>query len=127
MEVTMTTFNSLIEQANTALAVKRVFGEPYEKNGVTVITAARIVGGMGGGEGEGMPGSSESGPEVGRGSGGGFGMLGGPAGAYVIKGDSVSWVPAIDVNRLLFGFQVVMIVFFLTVRSIARARAKAKL
>lgn len=44
-------------------------------------------------------------------------------GAYVIRGDEVRWLPAVDVNRLLFGFQVALIVFLLVVRSIVRARA----
>jgi uncharacterized spore protein YtfJ len=39
----------LITQARDAMSVRRIFGEPYEKNGVTVIPAARVQGG--GGEG----------------------------------------------------------------------------
>jgi len=119
------TFTELMQEANTSIGAKRVFADPYEKNGITVIPAARIVGGLGGGEGEGP--AAEGGGSAARpsGMGGGFGIAGGPAGAYVIKGDSVSWLPAIDVNRLMLGFQIVMIVFFLSVRSIAKARAKA--
>lgn len=41
-----------IEQATDAMAAKRVFGEPYERNGVTVIPAARFQGGAGGGAGD---------------------------------------------------------------------------
>ena len=36
-------------QARDSLTVNRVFGEPYEKNGVTVIPVAKIQGGAGGG------------------------------------------------------------------------------
>ena len=64
-----------IEQAKDALTVRRVFGDPYEKNGVTVIPAARVQGGAGGGDG--------TGPE-GGGKGSGFGLSARPAGAYVI-------------------------------------------
>ena len=32
--------NDVISQARDTLTVKRVFGDPYEKNGVTVIPAA---------------------------------------------------------------------------------------
>jgi len=39
----------VIAQARDALTVKRVFGEPYEKNGVTMIPVARVQGGAGGG------------------------------------------------------------------------------
>jgi uncharacterized spore protein YtfJ len=42
----------VIAQARDTLTVKRVFGEPYEKDGVTVIPAARVQGGAGGGSGE---------------------------------------------------------------------------
>ena len=41
-----------IEQATDALTVRRVFGDPIEKDGVTVIPAARVHGGAGGGTGE---------------------------------------------------------------------------
>lgn len=40
--------NDVISQARDTLTVKRVFGEPYERNGVTVIPAARVQGGAGG-------------------------------------------------------------------------------
>jgi uncharacterized spore protein YtfJ len=74
-----------------ALTVKRVFGDPVERDGVTVIPAAAVRGGAGGG-GEG----GESG-----GGGGGFGIVARPIGAYVIRDGTVSWRPAIDANRLL--------------------------
>jgi uncharacterized spore protein YtfJ len=44
--------HDVIAQARDALTVKRVFGEPYEKDGVTVIPAARVQGGAGAGGGE---------------------------------------------------------------------------
>lgn len=34
----------VITQARDAITVKRVFGEPYERNGVTVIPVARVKG-----------------------------------------------------------------------------------
>jgi len=57
----------VITQARDAITVKRVFGEPYEKDGVTVIPVARVQGGAGGGGGEGPEGQ-------GKGSGSGFGV-----------------------------------------------------
>jgi uncharacterized spore protein YtfJ len=78
-----------------AITVKKVFGEPFEKNGITVITAAKVMGGGGGGSGES--------PDQGQGSGTGFGMTGKPVGAYVIRGQEVKWQPAIDLNRLITG------------------------
>ena len=34
--------HDVIAQARDALTVKRMFGEPYQKDGVTVIPAARV-------------------------------------------------------------------------------------
>jgi uncharacterized spore protein YtfJ len=106
---------SLIDKTKDALTVKRVFGEPYERNGVTVIPAAASGGGAGGGSGEGGDGENR-----GSGNGGGFGVAAKPAGAYVIKGDDVRWQPAINVNRVILGGQVVAIVLLLVIRSIVR-------
>ena len=104
-----------IEEAKDAITVRRVFGEPYVKNGVTVIPAARVQGGAGGGSGE-APGGE------GRGGGAGFGLSAKPVGAYVIKGDEVSWRPAVDVNRVILGAQLVTLVALLVARSIVRSR-----
>lgn len=71
-----------------AMTVKRVFGEPYERDGVTVIPVATVSGGGGGG-----------GDNVGNG-GGGFGLGARAIGAYVIRNGEVSWQPAFDVGRL---------------------------
>jgi uncharacterized spore protein YtfJ len=109
----------VIAQAKDTLTVKRVFGEPYEKDGVTVIPAARLQGGVGGGSGEDPQGQ-------GKGSGSGFGLTARPVGAFVLREGELSWRPALDVNRIIFGGQVVAIVALLTVRAIIKARAKAK-
>ena len=42
-----------ISAARDAITVQRVYGEPYERNGVVVIPAAAVQGGGGGGGGEG--------------------------------------------------------------------------
>jgi uncharacterized spore protein YtfJ len=106
----------VMEQVRDVVTGRRVFGEAYEKNGVTVIPAAKVRGGGGGGEGndDDRPG----------GSGGGFGVDARPVGAFVIKGEDVTWLPAIDVNRIIFGAQIVAIVALLSWRSVAKARAK---
>jgi len=106
-----------IEQAKDSMTVKRVYGEPLEKSGVTVIPAARVQGGAGGGGGEGQQGE-------GRGSGSGFGLSAKPVGAFVIRGEDVSWRPAIDVNRVILGAQVVVLVGLCVARSIAKARSQ---
>src|SRR5436309_494139 len=95
---------SIFDQARDTMTVKRVFGEPYEKNGVTVIPVAAVAGGGGGGGGE-------QGDD--KGSGGGFGMTARPAGVYVVKGDTVTWVPAFDLNRVIMGGQIVAVLALL--------------
>jgi uncharacterized spore protein YtfJ len=77
--------------ARDAMTVKRVYGEPVQSDGVTVVPAAAVRGGAGGG--------GEGGPE--GGGGGGFGIVARPVGAYVIREGSVSWRPAVDLNRVL--------------------------
>ena len=106
-----------IEGAKDALTVRRVFGDPYEKNGVTVIPAARVQGGAGGGAGQAPDGS-------GSGGGSGFGVNARPAGAFVVKGDDVAWRPAVDVNRVILGAQVVAVLALLLARTIVKSRAK---
>jgi uncharacterized spore protein YtfJ len=105
-----------VEKAKDAMTVRRVFGDPYEKNDVTVIPAARVQGGAGGGGGEG--------PErQGAGSGVGFGVNARPAGAFVIRGDEVDWRPAIDVNRVILGGQLIAVAALLLARAVVKARA----
>lgn len=106
-----------IGQARDAITVRRVYGEPYQEEGVTIIPAAHVMGGGGGGSG--------SGPE-GQGGGSGFGLRADPAGAWVIKDGEARWKPAIDVNRIVFMAQIVAIVFLLTIRSLAKTAAKGR-
>src|SRR5919204_2744402 len=107
----------VIAQARDTLTVKRVFGEPYEKDGVTIIPAARVRAGAGGGGGEGAQGE-------GSGSGSGFGMTAHPVGAFMIREGELSWRPAVDVNRVILGGQVVAVVALLTPRGLVEARGK---
>jgi uncharacterized spore protein YtfJ len=75
-----------IEQARDAMTVKRVFGEPYEKDGLTIIPAATVLGGAGGGGG---------GDAEGAGGGGtGFGNL-------IVLGTQVVSLAAIAAWRAL--------------------------
>ena len=110
----------LVSDAREVFNARRVIGEPYEKNGVTVIPVVSIGGGGGGGGGAGTDESRGQG----SGGGGGFGMGARPVGAYVIRGDDVRWVPAVDVTRLIAGVQILGVVALLTMRSISRGRVK---
>jgi uncharacterized spore protein YtfJ len=82
-----------IGKAQDAITVDRVFGEPYERDGVVLIPAAEVRGGGGGG------GGSDRAKES-SGSGGGYGVNARPVGAYVIEGGSIRWQPAVDVTGI---------------------------
>ena len=112
--------SDVIGQARDVITVKRGFGEPYEKNGITLIPAAKVQGGAGGGGGEGPEGQ-------GKGSGSGFGVSARPAGAYIVREGQVNWQPAVDVNRAIAIGGAVAIFFLLTIRSLAKGRTKAKI
>ena len=87
--------DDVLAAARDSVTTRRVYAEPVERGGITVIAAAAVAGGGGGGGGG-------SGTEEGRqGSGGGFGLRAKPVGAYIIKDGQVTWRPAIDVNRLI--------------------------
>jgi uncharacterized spore protein YtfJ len=108
-----------IQEAEDAISVRRVFGEPVEKDGITVIPTARVTGGAGGGAGEAPEGE-------GGGTGTGLGLSAKPVGVFVIADGSVSWRPAVDVNRVILGGQLVAIAALLMVRAIAKARWRSE-
>ena len=110
------TEKELLERAGD-LSARQVFGDPIVADGVTVIPAARVGAGLGAGSGEGQQKRS--------GSGFGYGFGARPAGAYVIRNGKVSWQPAVDVNRIVLGAQVVAAVVVLSVRAVITARAHA--
>ena len=108
--------DKVIEESRAMFGAGRVFGEPYERNGVTVIPAAKIAGGGGGGSDE-----SDDG-----GGGAGFGISARPAGALIIREDgSVRWKMPFDLNKVIIGGQLVGIAFFVTVWLTERSKAKA--
>jgi uncharacterized spore protein YtfJ len=106
-----------IATARDAITVKRVYADPYEKNGLTVIPAAIVGGGAGGGAGR-----DDKGQE---GEGSGFGVTARPAGAFIIEGNRVTWRPAVDPNRIILTIALVVIVYLMTRPRLARARADA--
>lgn len=82
----------LASTARDLFTAKLVYGEPVERDGVVVIPAATVFGGGGGGGGD-------TGALPVR-EGAGFGVFARPAGAFVVRDGSVTWVPAIDLTRL---------------------------
>lgn len=107
--------DELLSGARDVMTVKRVYGDPIERDGVMIIPAAKVAGGGGGG------GDKENN------GGGGFGVTASPAGAWIIRDGQVEWEPAVDATRIATTGMLVGIVFLLVVRSIAKGRAKVKL
>ncbi len=107
--------DEMLTGVRDALTVKRVYGDPIERDGILVIPAASVQGGAGGG------GDSENN------GGGGFGVAAKPVGAFIIREGEVTWEPAVDVNRIVGRAMLVAIVFLWVVRSMAKAQAKAKI
>lgn len=103
--------DEMLKGAQDALAVSRVYGEPIQKNGVTLIPAAEVMGGGGGG-------SDEA-----RNGGGGFGVRARPVGMWIIRGEEVEWEPAMDASKLALRGMLVAIVFLLVVRSVVKTVA----
>jgi uncharacterized spore protein YtfJ len=106
--------DEMVKGTQDATSVRRVYGDPVERDGTTLIPAAAVRGGGGGG------GDAENN------GGGGFGLTARPVGAYVIREGQVRWEPAIDVNRIVFMGQLVAIVMLLVLRSMVKARYRAK-
>lgn len=109
--------SEVFNTAKDTITVRRVYGDPFEKDGLTVIPAAVVGGGAGGGTGH-----DEKGQE---GEGGGFGVSGRPAGAYVVKDGEVNWRPAVDPNRIVTMVAMVVIAYLLTRPRMVRARARS--
>jgi uncharacterized spore protein YtfJ len=106
--------DEMLTGVRDAMTVKRVYGDPIERDGVLVIPAAKVTGGGGGGA------------DKENNGGGGFGVSAKPAGAWIIRDGDVTWEPAIDATRIATTAMVVAIVFLWTVRSIAKANARAR-
>src|SRR3954451_18726165 len=102
--------NEIIAAARDAITVRRVFGDPHVQDGVTVIPAALVIGGMGAGSGQRGGGDA--------GGGGGFGVIALPRGAFTIKAGQVRWRPAVNVNLLVVAATVVTVTYL-------RARSRA--
>ena len=123
---------NLLAKVADNLSARRAFGTADEKDGMLIIPVAIVAGGGGGGTGTARsqrddsaaspgarPGAGLAGHDTAPGdpgrtdAGGGFGGLVLPSGAYVVKGDQVRWVPAVDAT-------VVVLASLSLVRVLAR-------
>ena len=126
---------NLLDKVSDNLSVRRAFGAAYEKNGTLIIPVALVAGGGGAGTSRTCRGNPATGrrpegedpahdaapqdPEP-RDAGGGFGGLVLPTGVYVVKGDQVRWVPAVDTTIVVLGSLIL-------VRLLARAWTRRRL
>jgi uncharacterized spore protein YtfJ len=110
----------LLAHARDAVSVRRVFGDPIQVDGATLVPAAWVAGGMGGGGG--IVGPDER-HDASHGGGMGLGLYARPAGAFVVRGSSVEWRPAIDVTQLVVaGITGVVAMTWLVTRTIRHRR-----
>jgi uncharacterized spore protein YtfJ len=103
----------ILEQIKELMTGSTVFGEPYEKNGLTLIPAARVWA-----SGGGVNGSADN-------ETGGAGVQARPAGAFVVTGGEAKWLPSIDANRIILGLQIVAVIAILSWRAVAKASSRA--
>jgi uncharacterized spore protein YtfJ len=99
----------MVAKMQDAATVERVYGEPYEKDGVSVIPAARV--------------SARGGSDTARGgehSGGGFRVDAEPLGAYVIRDGEVEWQPVFDLSAVIRRGQLVGMVALLVLGLVIR-------
>ena len=126
----------LLMKVSDNLSVRRAFGTAYEQDGVLIIPVALVAGGGGGGTGRtrhgGPAADTDASPERSAAvpsthprdsarvdTGGGFGGLVLPAGAYVVKGGQVRWLPAVDAT-------VVVLASLSLVRILARVATRSR-
>jgi uncharacterized spore protein YtfJ len=99
----------MVAKIQDAATVERVYGEPYEKDGVSVIPAAKV--------------SARGGSGAARGgehSGGGFRVDAEPVGAYVVRGGEVEWQPVFDLSAVVLRGQLVGMVALLVLWAVVR-------
>jgi len=78
----------LADRVGSRAGVRAVFGDPVERDGITVIPVGRVRWGFGGGGGQGGPEGQQ-----GEGSGGGGGVTASPAGYIEIAGGTATYRP----------------------------------
>ncbi|HVZ19922.1 MAG TPA: hypothetical protein VG871_02605 [Vicinamibacterales bacterium] len=81
---------AVLTTVRDTLTARRVFGDPIAVGDTTIIPVAKVRGGGGGAVG-----------------GGGFGVDAKPVGVFAVRGDRVQWKPAVNVNQIIAGGQMV--------------------
>ena len=102
---------AILQRVEDVMTARRVFGDPVQVDGVTVLPVATVGGGGGGGHKEHSPGSE---------GGVGFGLGVRPAGVFVVRDGDAKWRPVVNVNRAILGGQIVGLAAVLTFGSVLR-------
>jgi uncharacterized spore protein YtfJ len=116
----MRLLNALRDMVDGATA-SRVFGVPISQDGSIILPVAKVSGGAGGGSGTGPV---ADGREQGGGTGGGVGLSATPLGVFVIRNGKAAWRPAVDVNRVVLGGQIVAVTALLVLRALIKSRRR---
>jgi len=103
--------DEMVQGARDVMTVKRVYGEPIEQKGVTVIPVADVAGGGGGGS------------DTAQNGGGGFAVRARPVGTWIIRGEKVEWEPSVDATQLALRGMLLAIVALLVFRSVVKTIA----
>jgi uncharacterized spore protein YtfJ len=99
----------MVTRSQDTATVGRVYGEPHEKDGTTVIPSARV--------------SARGGSGAARGgehSGGGFRADAEPVGAFVIREGEVEWKPVFDLSGTVRRGQLVGGIALLVLLAVIR-------
>jgi uncharacterized spore protein YtfJ len=100
--------SDMLRQARSSMSARRVYAKPVRSGSVTVIPAARVLGGAAG--------NGEAPGGLGQAEGAGFGVMARPVGAFVIRDGVVRWKPAID----LLPLAGIALLLLLALRSIIK-------
>lgn len=120
----------ITEAARDALDVRRVVGDPIVHGDTMLIPVARVGGGSGMGFGSGSLGAkgkvadATEGAGEGDGGGGGFGVSARALGVFQVRGDDVTWRPAVDVTRVILAGQAVAAIMVIVVARALRRRSR---
>jgi uncharacterized spore protein YtfJ len=110
------TVEALLAKASEGFNAGRAFGPIIERDDCLIIPVAFVMGGGGGGD------ALESTEGTAGATGGGFGGVTWPIGAYVVKDGQVRWMPAVDATLVALG-ALLVVRTVLKVRARSRARA----
>jgi uncharacterized spore protein YtfJ len=113
-----------LDAVKDAMSVRRVFGDAYVLDGVTLIPVAVVRGGAGGGGGTGPDPRAHGDNGVSSGGGYGFGLNARPMGVFAVRDGHVQWVPALDVLRIIVGGQIIALTAILVGSRVLRRRRR---